>query len=141
MTCARELIDSACAKPNVADYLVLLAEYADGSGSGKVPDEVAGYVCYGRTPFTTGTYDLYWLATSPQFQRRGIAAALCRRLEEEVRTLGGYLIRVETSSTEGYGSAQRFYQNQGYPVVCHVPDFYKPGDDLLIMCKRIAEAA
>lgn len=139
MTCARELIDSACAKPDADDYLVLLAEY--GGDEAHPPDEVVGYVCYGRTPFTVGTFDLYWLATSPKFQRRGIAAALCRRLEDEVRALGGYLIRVETSGTEGYGSAQRFYQSQGYPVVCHVPDFYKPGDDLLIMCKRLGPAA
>lgn len=127
--CALELVDSALNDATRrGDYRVLVAELAG---------ELGGYICYGPTPMTQSTWDLYWLATNPRFQRRGVAAALCQAMEDELRRAGGALVRVETSSTEGYGAAQRFYESHGYPQACRIPGFYKPGDDLIIMFKRL----
>src|SRR5438067_14273 len=50
---ALELIDAALAEPG-GEYRVLIAEL-DG--------KLAGYICYGPTPMTEGTWDLYWIAT------------------------------------------------------------------------------
>ncbi len=131
-SCALELIDSALSRStHDGDYRVLVAELAEFG------DRLAGYICYGPTPMTESTWDLYWLATEPSLQRRGIAAALCAAMEDELRNLGGRLVRVETSSTEGYGAAQTFYERHGYPAACRIPDFYKPGDDLIIMFKQL----
>jgi hypothetical protein len=58
-------------------------------------------------------------------------------MEAEIRGLGGRLVRVETGSAEGYEAAHRFYERRGYPEACRVPDFYRPGDDLIIMFKRL----
>lgn len=128
-SCALELVDSALKDDTRSgDYRILVAEFAG---------ELAGYICYGPTPMTQSTWDLYWLATHPRWQRRGVAAALCQAMEDELRRAGGGLVRVETSSTEGYGAAQRFYESHGYPPACIVPGFYKPGDDLIIMFKRL----
>ena len=60
-----------------------------------------------------------------------------RVLPGTLRRAGGALVRVETSSTEGYGAAQRCYESHGYPQACRIPGFYKPGDDLIIMFKRL----
>lgn len=128
-SCALELIDSALNSSHGAgDYQILIAAVAG---------ELVGYICYGKTPMTQSTWDLYWLATDPRWQRRGIAAALCRAMEEELRHSGGRLVRVETSSTENYGAAQRFYESHGYPAVCRIPGFYSPTDDLIIMFKQL----
>ncbi|MBN1796652.1 MAG: GNAT family N-acetyltransferase, partial [Sedimentisphaerales bacterium] len=35
-----------------------------------------GWICYGPTPCTLGTFDIYWIAVEPQFQRDGIGTAL-----------------------------------------------------------------
>ncbi len=130
VSCAIELVDSALSDPTRSgDYRVLLA--ARGAA-------VVGYVCYGPTPMTVGTWDLYWLATDPDHRGQGIAGALCRQMEQEILATGGRLIRVETSTTDGYGAAHRFYQGHGYPEACRIPDFYKPGDDLIIMIKRLS---
>jgi ribosomal protein S18 acetylase RimI-like enzyme len=128
-SCALELIDSALNSPaRDGDYRVLVAE---------LDDQLVGYICYGPTPMTEATWDLYWLATDSRWQRRGVAAALCRAMEDELRGLGGRLVRVETSSTDGYGAAQSFYERNGYPEACRIPGFYKPGDDLIIMFKQL----
>lgn len=136
-SCALELVDSALKdEARSGDYRILIAE-CTGECAGECAGELAGYICYGPTPMTQGTWDLYWLATHPRWQRRGVAAALCQAMEDELRRAGGCLVRVETSSTEGYGAAQRFYESHGYPQACRIPGFYKPGDDLIIMFKRL----
>jgi ribosomal protein S18 acetylase RimI-like enzyme len=124
---ALELIDAALAEPG-GEYRVLCADL-DG--------RIAGYVCYGPTPMTEGTWDLYWIATHPDVRGRGVARALTTRMESELRALGARLVRVETSHLDGYGAARAFYERLQYPVVAELVDFYKPGDDLLVMLKRL----
>ncbi len=124
---ALELIDASLAAPG-GDYRVLVADLAD---------RVAGYVCFGPTPMTEGTWDLYWIATHPAMRGHGVATALVDAMESALRDAGGRLVRVETSHQEAYGSAHRFYQRHGFPEVARLRDFYKPGDDLVIMMKRL----
>jgi ribosomal protein S18 acetylase RimI-like enzyme len=99
--------------------------------------EVAGYVCYGQTPCTLGTWDIYWIAVSGEVRGKGIGGALTKAAEEDIRRLEGRLILIETSSLPLYENTRRFYLGQKYAQVARVPDFYAPGDDLLIMQKRL----
>jgi ribosomal protein S18 acetylase RimI-like enzyme len=124
---ALELIDGALAEPG-GEYRVLCADL-DGA--------LAGYVCYGPTPMTEGTWDLYWVVTHPDARGNGVARGLVVRMEAELRALGARLVRVETSRNDGYGAAHAFYERLDYPVCAVMPDFYKPGDDLVVMLKRL----
>jgi len=127
VACALELIDAALADPD-GDYRVRVAE-CDG--------RVAGYVCFGPTPMARGTFDLYWIATHPQLRARGCGSALVAAMESELRREGARLIRVETSALDGYGAARRFYARHHYREAARLRDFYRPGDDLLVMTKRL----
>lgn len=124
---ALELLDAAIAEPG-GEYRALVAEL-DG--------EVAGYICYGPTPMTEGTWDLYWIVSHPQARGRGVGKTLVARMETELREIGARLVRVETSQQESYGAAHTFYERLGYPVAARFTDFYKPGDDLVVMMKRL----
>ncbi len=127
ITVALELVDGALAEPG-GEYRVLVAEL-DGA--------LAGYVCYGPTPMTEGTWDLYWIVTHPDARGLGIARALVARMESELRGRGARLVRVETSRLDNYGAAHAFYARLGYPVIASFPDFYRLGDDLVVMLKRL----
>jgi len=127
---ALELLDGALADPG-GEYRVLVAELAGENFP------LAGYVCYGPTPMTDGTWDLYWIVTHPEARKSGVARALVGRMEAELRALGARLVRVETSRLDGYGAARAFYERLGYPVAAVISDFYRPGDDLLVICKRL----
>jgi ribosomal protein S18 acetylase RimI-like enzyme len=126
---ALELIDGALAHPG-GEYRVLVAAHADDV-------RLAGYVCYGPTPMTDGTWDLYWIVTHPDARGNGVARALVQRMEEELRAIGARQVRVETSQLDGYGAARAFYERLAYPVVARLPDFYRAGEDLLILLKRL----
>jgi ribosomal protein S18 acetylase RimI-like enzyme len=126
---ALELVDASLRGD--PDYLIQVAQDGDGGA-------VVGYVCYGRTPMTQATWDLYWVVVHAGARGRGIAGTLIAAMEAELAASGGGHIRVETSETEGYGAARRLYDKLGYPLAASLPEFYGPGDALLTFYKRIA---
>jgi ribosomal protein S18 acetylase RimI-like enzyme len=125
---AEELIDSYLDDPSGSGYHVLVAD-ADST--------VEGYICYGPTPLTEGTWDIYWVAVSRQKQDQGIGSALVKSAEEEITKHQGRLVIIETSSTPLYEKTRDFHLSQGYEIVARIPDFYAPGDDKLILKKRL----
>ncbi len=125
--CAIELIELAL-QPNHPDYQVLVA----------VKDErVVGYCCYGPTPMTEGTFDLYWIASDPEVRGQGVGSALVSAMEGELRRRAARLIRIETSAMEAYGPTRGFYAAMKYVEESRFRDFYKVGDDLIILKKKL----
>jgi GNAT superfamily N-acetyltransferase len=74
---ASELIDIYLDQPQQRDYRLVVAEDKGG--------RVIGYMSYGPTPMTEGTYDLYWMAVARGEQGRGYGRELVGWLEETVR--------------------------------------------------------
>jgi ribosomal protein S18 acetylase RimI-like enzyme len=125
---AEEVIDSYLADPSGSGYNTLVAK--DGQ-------TISGYICYGPTPLTEGTWDVYWIAVSGGEQGKGVGGALMAYAEAKIREASGRLIIIETSSQPGYEKARRFYLGHGYETVARLPDFYAPGDDKVILRKRL----
>jgi len=124
---ASELAHTALQKGNT-DYAIIVAD-RDG--------QLVGYICYGPTPMTEDTYDLYWIASAPEVRGQGVGAALVSAMEGDLRRRNGRLIRVETSATEAYGPTRGFYASMKYGEEARIRDFYKVGDDLIILTKRL----
>jgi GNAT superfamily N-acetyltransferase len=124
---ALEVFDEAVSGHRGNTYSVL---GADSEG------RLAGWICWGPTPCTLGTYDLYWMAVDPALQRSGIGTVLLVAME---RRLAGTarLIIVETAGRPDYAATRAFYQTRGYSPVSRVPDFYAPGDDQVVFVKRV----
>lgn len=99
-----------------------------------------GYVCFGPHSLTEGTYDIYWIAVSPQMHQRGIGRVLLHAAEEEILARGGRKVLIETSGSPLFSPARALYAHCGYQVEAVVHDFYQDGDDLLIFSKRLREA-
>ena len=97
---------------------------------------VLGYVCWGATPCTFGTFDLYWMAVDPSRQGNGIGKELLKFAEENVKRERARMMIIETSSTESYDATRKFYQNMGYKQLAFLPDFYRPGDGKVIYGKN-----
>jgi hypothetical protein len=58
--------------------------------------------------------------------------------EEEIARAKGRLSMIETSSTPVYEKTRYFHLSQGYEIAARIPDFYAPGDDKLILRKRLS---
>jgi ribosomal protein S18 acetylase RimI-like enzyme len=125
---AIELIDCYLADSINSGYHFWLADL-DG--------HPAGYICYGPTPLTVGTWDIYWLATAPDLKGKGIGGSLLTFAEENITAADGRMILIETASNPLYLEARKFYLAHGYIIISSIPDFYSPGDNKITFRKLI----
>ena len=125
--CSLRLAGSASQEPQ-ADYEFI------GAFEG---EQLVGYACFGQTPSTDRTYDLYWIAVHPNAQRTGAGAALMSEVERQLEARRARLLVVETSSREDYAATRRFYHKRGYTESARVRGFYAPEDDRVVLTKRI----
>ena len=96
---AGELIDYYLEDPLQSDYYILVA----------VDSTVVGYICYGPTPLTEGTWDIYWVAVAREKQGQGIGGMLTKSAEKEIDKAKGRLVVIETSSIPEYEKTRRFH--------------------------------
>ena len=123
---AEEVIDGYLADPVNSGYHILVAAEAGF---------VAGYLCFGPTPLTESTWDIYWEAVALTERGKGIGGALMMAAEEAIIRSSGKQALIETSGQASYEATLRFYLGCGYLEVARVPDFYSPGDAKIILRK------
>jgi D-alanine-D-alanine ligase len=124
---ALEVFDAAV-RPIPDSYQVLGAE---------LESRLVGWICWGPTPCTLGTYDLYWMAVDPEMQGAGIGTALLQEMERRLKGVAR-LIVIDTAGRPDYSATRAFYQARGYSPVATVPDFYAPGDDQVVFVKQVS---
>lgn len=125
---AQEVIDDAVEAGPEGHYQSFVIEE---SGT------VAGWVCFGPTPCTIGTFDIYWIAVAADRQGKGLGRALLRHAESEIAARGGRLSVLETSGKKDYEPTRGFYLKCGYHEASRIADFYAPGDDKVVYVRRL----
>jgi GNAT superfamily N-acetyltransferase len=125
---ALEVFDEAARNDPGNTYQMLGAE---------VEGRLAGWVCWGPTPCTVGTYDLYWMAVDPALHGAGIGTALLLAMERRLEGVAR-LVVIETAGRPDYLPTRRFYESRGYEAIAKVPDFYAPGDDQVVYVKSVS---
>ena len=114
---AREVLDSALAEGPKGHYQSFVAE---------VDGETVGWICYGPTPCTIGTYDIYWIGVSSAWQGQGIGRALTAFAEQAIRDRGGRLFVVETSGREIVHPDAAVLRGPGLRAGGQHPGFLRP---------------
>lgn len=128
---AMELVDEVLTRGEASGYIIVVLEE-----EGTQP-AVQGYACYGPTPLTDGTYDLYWIVVDPASQGKGFGRRLLDYVEGYLVGRGGRMLLIETSSQQTYEATIRFYQRSGYALAARIKNFYRIGDDKLIFTKEL----
>jgi ribosomal protein S18 acetylase RimI-like enzyme len=140
----REILDAtAVFRPDEVDIAL---ELFDDDGDyeflgGFDEDDLVAYACFGATPGTDRTFDLYWIAVHPAAQRHGGGSRLLSEVEQRLVDRGARLLVVETSSRPEYDATRRFYLARGYQEVARMRDFYAIGDDRVIYTKSLSPLA
>jgi ribosomal protein S18 acetylase RimI-like enzyme len=125
---AREVFDEALADGPQTDYQSFVAQH---------DSEVAGWICFGPTPCTQGTFDIYWIVVAPASQRTGIGSALVDFAVEQIKNQNSRLVVVDTSGSERYAATRQFYEKKGFQPAARIKDFYATGDDKVIYVKPL----
>lgn len=100
-------------------------------------DQLVGYACWGPTPGTMATSDLYWIVVARERQGAGIGSQLLGEVERRLTADGRRLVVVETSSRPDYAPTRGFYEARGYTRTATIPGYYAPGDDLVVFTKDL----
>jgi ribosomal protein S18 acetylase RimI-like enzyme len=130
---ALEVFDEGCQDLAPSEYLFL------GAFS---PEEIlVGYACWGPTPATDRTWDLYWIAVDSAIQGAGVGTILLEEIERRLIGQHARMLIAETSSRSDYAPTRGFYSRRGYVEAARVRDFYAPGDDRIIFVKRFLPLA
>ncbi len=116
---AQELVNERLTKGEASGYFFVMAEHYG---------RLVAYTCYGPIAGSANSFDLYWIAVHPDFQRRGMGRRLIKETERLIHKAGGRRIYVETSQRAEYASTRIFYENCGYRLEAVLADFYAPGD-------------
>ncbi len=105
----------------------------------KVVDEdgFAAFANYGKNPFSTHSWDLYWIAVHQNSRNRKLGTLLLQAVEDDVRKSGGKILWIETSGRPQYASTEKFYQRNGYQLQASLSEFYGPGDPKQIYSKTL----
>lgn len=126
---AVELVDERLVKGPASGYHFVFAELGG---------ETAGYACYGPIACTVWSYDLFWIAVDPDFQRHGLGKALVLESERQIREAGGRRVYIETSGKPQYQPTRGFYERCGYAFDAELPEFYGPGDAKIVYVKALS---
>jgi len=126
---ASELLEERLARGVRSGYWFIFAEQGR---------ELVGYCVFGPVPMTAASYDLYWIATAPHAEGRGIGRRLLELAEQDIARRGGGRMYIETSSRAAYARTRRFYRAAGYRQAARLRDFYAPTDDKIVFEKVVA---
>jgi len=133
-------------RPEEVSVAMQVFDAAIGVGRGRDPDyetagaevdgTLSGWICWGPTPCTLGTFDLYWIAVDPEVHSQGVGRTLVEEMERRVASRAR-LVVVETAGRADYAVTRAFYDRLGYRVAARIADYYAPGDDLVTYLKRM----
>jgi ribosomal protein S18 acetylase RimI-like enzyme len=129
--------ENACVAELLQDYY----QREDHNGyyflTALIDDQVAGFACFGPTPLTRGTFDLYWLSVASAFKKQGIGRLLVQQVVQRISTLNARLLLADTSGRKEYAPTRAFYERQGFKRAAQIKNFYAPGDDLVMYTLKL----
>lgn len=126
---AREVLDESISKGPTGHYQSFSIVDQD--------DQPSGWICFGPTPCTLGTFDIYWIAVAPQAQGKGLGRQLLLHAEKLIMQRKGRISIIETSGRAVYDSTRGFYLRLGYKETARINDFYAPQDDKVVYIKTL----
>ena len=125
---AAELVEERLQKGLASGYEFVFAVRAGA---------LQGYACFGETPGTEGTFDLYWIVVQNRAQGMGFGRQILAQVEAALARRCARQLYAETSSTEKYAPTRAFYLRTGFREAARLADFYRPGDSKVIYEKRL----
>lgn len=125
---ALELVEEAIEKGLESGYFFVFA---------MDDDRTISYACYGDIACTKNSYDLYWIATHQDYRGKGVGSLILLETEKRVKSMGGRVIYIETSSKPLYVPTQSFYEKHGYFKEAVLKDYYDVNDSKIVYSKHI----
>ncbi|WP_170413665.1 GNAT family N-acetyltransferase [Ruegeria arenilitoris] len=100
-------------------------------------DEAVGLCYIVPEDLADGTWNMLALAVRPDLQGKRLGAALVKAAEQYLKDKGQRILIVDTSGTDNFALARKFYAQNGYEEEARIRDFWAEGDDKIIFRKAL----
>ena len=87
---------------------------------------------------TYGTWNLFWIAIDPKYQRQGRGRAMLSHIQNWLVKKKQRLLLVETAGVEDFDYVRKFYADNGFEEEAKIRDFYEDGVDKVVFRKSLA---
>ncbi|MGR3513203.1 MAG: GNAT family N-acetyltransferase [Paracoccaceae bacterium] len=87
--------------------------------------------------FAEGTWTMLALGVRPDLQGKRLGAALVAAAEQHLKDKGQRILIVDTSGTDNFVLARKFYAQNGYEEEARIRDFWAEGDDKVTFRKAL----
>lgn len=123
----------------IADDTIIKGTEKSGYFWMKISDEdgVVAFANYGKNAFSVHSWELYWIAVHENSRNKKLGSVLLKAVEEDIRSMKGKILWIETSGRPLYASTEAFYRKNGYILQASLKDFYGPGDPKQIYSKLL----
>jgi ribosomal protein S18 acetylase RimI-like enzyme len=98
--------------------------------------ELAGFVCGFLSQTADDEAYIHFVGVDPERRGEGLGRDLYQRFFEEVRTSGRAVVRCVTSPLNERSVA--FHESLGFEVERVVPDYDGPGEDRVLLVRRLS---
>jgi predicted N-acetyltransferase YhbS len=103
----------------------------------EIENKPVAFACFGKTPCTIDSYDLYWIGVHQSEKGKGIGKILLKMTDEAVEKLGGKNIWIETSGRPLYHPTVQFYLKNNCKLMAELPDYYAENDPKLVFLRKV----
>ncbi len=100
-------------------------------------DHILAWSYFAPSQYASGVWDVWWIGAHPEVHGQGVGRQMLALIESEIRTQGGRVIVIETSSLPPLERARKFYPRSGYKECGRIADFYGIGDSKVIFAKTL----
>ena len=84
---------------------------------------------------TQGAWNALLLAVRPDYQGKGLGAALMDKVEQTLARREERILLVETSGLAAFERTRNFYRKNGYEEEARIREFYAEGEDKIVFRK------
>ncbi|MFS0726565.1 GNAT family N-acetyltransferase [Paenibacillus sp. 1P07SE] len=99
--------------------------------------EVIAAIIFVENEHRSGGYRLDYFGVHRSYRHRKLGWAMIEAMTRFCVSSGGRYIETFTCDLEPYEAARKLFERNGFTFICHLPDYYYPGEGKLLYMKML----
>jgi len=99
--------------------------------------KVISAIVFVENEHRSGGYRLEYFGVHREFRHRKLGWQLIRAMMQFCQSQDGRYVETFTCDLPEYVSARKMFERNGFEFMCHLPDYYYPGEGKLLYVKKL----
>src|SRR5690606_39012295 len=99
--------------------------------------EVISAIIFVENEHRSGGYRLEYFGVHREYRHRKLGWQLIQAMFHYCQSQNGRYVETFTCDLPEYASARKMFERNGFAFMCHLPDYYYPGEGKLLYIKNL----